>query len=84
MKYNLYAIYDAAAEIYSQPQVYVTDNVAMRAFTQAANDPESSISIASSDYTLFRIAAYDDTSGEIKPEVTPVNLGLALNFKKEK
>lgn len=76
---NLFAIYDTKAEFYGQPFMARTHGDAIRSFTQAVNAGDSQLSKTPADYTLFCLAEYDDTTGEIKPHVH-VHLGNGVQY----
>lgn len=68
MKQNAYAIKDAKTNTYGVPFFTHNDGTAERSFTQAANDPNTTIHQFPQDYALYRVGEFDDESGEIKPE----------------
>lgn len=69
MKVGIYAVYDQASGIYDGPVPQKTDNAAMRGFLDLAHNDQSVISKHPSDFSLWRIGTYDDSTGEI--EVAP-------------
>lgn len=83
MKLQLYTVYDAKSHAYTQPMFFINEAVALRAFSQAANDPASYLCQSASDYSLFHIGEWDDDDATIKTLNAPHCLGLASNFKKE-
>lgn len=77
---NVYAVYDSAAKAYMAPFYMHHDDMAIRIFTQAANNPDSAFYSFPGDYTLFSIATFDDSVGDFN--VHPhKNLGMALHFQ---
>jgi hypothetical protein len=69
MKVNIYAVYDSAAKAYGRPIFLQADGLVMRAFKDMVNDPrkETDISKHPEQFTLFKIAEYDDQHGVIVP-----------------
>jgi len=78
---NVYAIYDIKSKFYSRPYYCINDGVAVRSFSQLANDPASELCRHPTDFTLFRLGTYNDELGSFHNEEPPENLGLAASFK---
>lgn len=72
MNLSVFALYDQKAKAFLQPFFLPNEEVAKRAMTQHLQNPDTEISKFPSDYTLFQLGDYDDNTGEIKPEKTPV------------
>lgn len=68
MRLNVYSIYDTAAGAYARPFFMQSDGQAMRAFVDIAGDKEHEIGRHPEDYSLFRLATFDDTKGVFHPE----------------
>ena len=66
MNLNVYSIKDSKAGTYSNPFYSINDSTAIRSFEQAASDPTTTISQFPTDYSLYRIGTFDDSSGSIK------------------
>ena len=75
-----FSIYDVKSEAYSPPFFQNTVGLAVRMFTEAANDPETRIAKYPTDFTLMEIGTFDDSSGTIKPHDANVPLGAALEY----
>lgn len=75
-----YQIYDSKAQSYAPPFYCVTQGVALRMFTQAANDLETSIGLFPADYTLFETATWDPHTGKEEAYQADTNLGVALQY----
>jgi len=71
MNYKIFAIFDASIKAYMQPFFLRSQGEALRGFTDLANDDKSNICRHASDYTLFEIGEYDDTSAIITSHPTP-------------
>ena len=80
MQYGIYVVYDSKAEAYNTPVFYQNDQVALRAFKDAANSPESSISRYPEDYTFFLLGQYDDTTAQIDLMGTPKSIARAIEL----
>lgn len=83
MKMKIYSVYDSKAKAFITPFFMVNDDMAIRIFTECANDPNHTFGRFASDVSLFRIGEFDDATGELEPVEKYVNLGLASSFKKE-
>ena len=81
MKLKIFSIYDSKAEAYHQPFYLTTKSLAIRQFTDLANDNSSQISKHPADFTLFYIGEYDDHTASFDLEKTKIALGTALEFK---
>jgi hypothetical protein len=82
MKLNVYSIFDSAASAYTQPFFMHNDGLALRAFSDNVNaETPNNISCHPDQFTLFKIAEFDDSSGEIE-KITPKSLGNGLELKK--
>lgn len=69
MKHNMYAIFDQASGLYSQPSYEQSDETAKRSFGNIAQDAEHPIGKHPKDYTLFRVGLFDDRTGRMNDEV---------------
>lgn len=84
MKHNVYAIYDSAAKAFLPPFHLPRDEMAQRAFADCVNSPSHNFAAHSEDYTLYKIAHFDDDTGEYtNMEPANTNLGNGLRFKKQ-
>lgn len=80
MMLKVFSIYDIKAETYSPPFFLQTVGLAIRTFTDVANDRESRVHKYPEDFTLFEIGTFNDTSGTIIPREANLPLGGALEF----
>jgi hypothetical protein len=66
-----YALYDATATVFLNPLVFANDAEAIRWFTTSVNEKDvnkqSMVTLHPSDYTLYRLADYDDLLGMFQP-----------------
>lgn len=77
---NVYEIYDSKAEAFHRPFFLANHNVAIRAFSAAAQDPQSEYGRFSADFTLFHIGSWSPHTGEWTPAEHKTNLGTALEL----
>ena len=78
---KIFSIYDSKAEAYNSPFYMQTQSLAIRAFTDEANNESSQIGKHPADFTLFYIGEYDDHTASFDLEKTKIALGTALEFK---
>jgi len=83
VKLEVFSIFDSKAEAFIQPWYSQTIGTALRSFEQAVNKEGHDFHKFSGDYCLFHLGAFDQTKGVFNQLTSPVNLGLALNFKKD-
>ena len=79
---KVFCVHDSKAEIYLKPFLYNSAAEAIRGFEEVANDKKTMIGRYPSDYTLFEIGEWSDTSGEYSMHTAKINLGLALDYVK--
>jgi hypothetical protein len=77
---RIFSVYDEKADIYSQPFFCVNCAVATRSYATASNDPSTEFSRFPTDFTLYEIGEFNDTTGEITCHLKFVNLGKASSF----
>lgn len=82
MKYGVYACKDELVG-YDRPLIFDNDNVAIRNFGTALEDPDAYFSKFPADFSLWRIANYDSDTGVLTPE-SPQKICDALQFMKRK
>ncbi len=68
MKLNAYTIYDVASGVYMRPFFSQADGQAIRGFKDIATDADHEIGKHPEDYTLYRIGAFNDTTGKMTGE----------------
>lgn len=80
MKKLIFTVYDEKSEAYLQPFFLDTIGQAQRAVTDCVNDSNHQFGRHPSDYTLFQLGEYDDSTGKITSPV-PKSLGCLVEFK---
>lgn len=84
MKHIIVSIYDKKTEAYMRPFTAMTDGQAIRMFEDEALRPDSELSKHPEDYTLFRLASFNDANGEISGEASPHPLRNAHEVRPSK
>lgn len=83
MKYEMLSIYDSKARAFLTPFFTVNLQTGARSFSDVANDPGSVVARNPEDFTLYHLGSWDDNNGQYEQFAQPINLGMALNFRKE-
>jgi len=78
--YQLFSVYDSKSEVFCQPLFHRARGEAIRAFSDAVNEKGHNFNKYPADFTLFFIGTYNDSTGIISPEKTPVSIGIAQEF----
>lgn len=68
---NIYSIFDKASGIYERPFTIATDQLAKRSMVNLLTQKNSMIVDNPEDFTLFHIASFDSSSGEMVPNEQP-------------
>lgn len=71
MKYGIYSIRDGAANVFTSPTIDLTDESAMRGFSQGINNAGSMMNFSPSDFSLYRIGTFNVERGTIDPIYPP-------------
>ncbi len=69
MKQQIYAVYDTCAGIYDSPHFANSDDIVKREFQDIATAADNPISNHPEHYSLWRLAAWDNTNGKVNDEV---------------
>ena len=80
MKLVISAVFDSKAECFSVPIFTQARGVAVRGFSDAANNPDHDYGRHPADYTLFELGEYDQASGAVVMHDAKVNLGEAIQY----
>lgn len=83
MKYGIYSIRDAASGVFTAPTIDLTNESAIRSFSQAVNNASSMMNFKPSDFSLYLIGTLDVEDGFIDPEIPPTMLASADRLIKE-
>ncbi len=71
MKYGIFSIRDSAAHVFTAPTIDLTDESAIRGFSQAVNNKGSVMNFCPSDFALYRIGVLNVEAGTIEPVNPP-------------
>ena len=71
---KVFTVYDSKAEAYYQPHYNSATGAAIRNFTDAVNNSETTFSKHPEDYTLFEIGTFDDGKGTVTMHHAHVSL----------
>lgn len=82
MKKIICAVRDITANVYANPFASHNPNTALRDFAHACKDSSSALFKNPEDYQLYKIADYDDDSGEMVGH-PPLLLANATQFAQE-
>lgn len=81
MTKEFFAVYDSAAQIFTDPFMGRTVEEGIRRFRATINRPEAgALAEFPEDYTLFHIGSFNMETGTLEPLDTPHSLGLAVTF----
>lgn len=73
---NVFAVFDTKVGAFMQPFFSNNQQTAMRAFTDAAMDPSTTLSKHPEDYHLYHLGSFNDETGELS-SIRPVSLCTA-------
>jgi hypothetical protein len=73
-----FSVYDGAVKAFLPPFFCRTQGEALRSFSEAVNDAKHQFNRHASDYTLFLLGEYDDSSGVIAAVSAPQRVRSAL------
>jgi len=76
---KLYSVYDEKALCYGIPTSFPTDGIALRSFSEVAQDPDTQIHKYPSDFKLYFIGTFDEMTGQLDTCV-PVYLANGAQY----
>lgn len=77
MKLFMYSVFDSAAGFYERPFVARAEGEAIRSFKDIAGNAEHPIGAHPEHYKLFRLGTWDDNTGMVEVEASPVFVAAA-------
>ena len=82
----MYALLDHTAQVFLNPLSFINDADAIRWFGTVVNntDEKTNISNHPEQFTLYRLADYDDQLGTYEPEKQPVQLITGIQVQEER
>lgn len=69
MKHQAFAVFDSAAEMYSNPIFFRSKGEALRWFQDSASDESSPLNKHPKDFSLTYLGEYDDETGEFQESI---------------
>lgn len=81
MRQEIFAVLDSKAAAFGIPFFAPNKEMAVRNFRFAVSDPNSTISKAPEDFTLYHLGGFDDGTAAIETFAQPVVLVTALQLK---
>jgi len=83
MIHEIFSVYDSKAGAYTQPFYAVNRRVAIRMFSELANDPNHAFGMHPEDFTLFELGSFNDQDGTIDQlDVKTSALGKAMEYQR--
>lgn len=71
MRHGLYAVRDKCARAFLPPFCLPQDEMAVREFAHACSMPDHKFHVHARDFSLYKVAEYDDDSGVVTPHSEP-------------
>lgn len=84
MLYHLFSVHDSAADSFGNLITQPTRAMALRVFTEIANDPASDLYKHAPDMTLFELGTYNVQTGVVTPLPAPDSIANALLVIRQK
>lgn len=67
----VFSIFDTKAKVFSPPHIFTAKGIAIRTFSDMANDEKTSIGKHPEDFSLAQIGVFNESTGEITPSFPP-------------
>lgn len=71
---KIYTVYDQAVQAFLQPFFARSHGEAIRNFTDAINDPKTTLHAHSADYSLWYSGSFDDANAVVTAESPPAQI----------
>ena len=84
MKSMIYCLYDSKIEAYLQPFFMQSKGLAVRAFTDLANDPEHQFGTYPNEFSLFEVGEFNCLNCQFLLHNVPMPIGSANEFIRPK
>ncbi len=78
---QIYSVFDAKAQTYSNPFYSPNEQIAVRDFTRACRDPNLDLSKFPEDFSLQHLGSFNDENGQFSVNLNPVPVTTALACK---
>lgn len=80
-KLVIVAVKDQLSNVYSQPMFFATEAAAIRAFHDALQDPNNTLSKHPKDFDMHKLGLFDDATGHFESEI-PVVIAFGAQLVK--
>lgn len=80
---KVFSIYDSKAEAYLPPFMMKSKGEVIRALSSLIADPQHNFCKYPEDFTLFELGTFDDATAKYDLLLTPVSIGVLIEFKRE-
>lgn len=77
---KVYSIYDSAVQVWRSPLFARAKGEILRSFVEAVNKPDTEFAKNPSDYILFELGSFDDSTGKFSLYDAPDRVGVAIEF----
>lgn len=77
---KVFSVYDSKALVFQAPFFMAATGAAVRAFGDACNDPQLTLSKHPGDFVLYQIGEFNDETGEFKNTAPAVHLGIGSDY----
>lgn len=80
MLHFVFSVYDSVSAVYQRPFVSVHVGEALRAIQEVAQDPKHPFCKHSSEFELFELGRWDDSTATFAPHSAPQSHGRMSKF----
>lgn len=77
--FKMYSVRDSKSNAFNPPFYAINEETGLRSFAQLVLDPAQTVSKFPEDFDLYHVGDYDDESGKISPQETPVHVQKAIS-----
>lgn len=77
---DIFVVHDSKVQAFGIPFFAENISVALRSFKYAANDKNTEVGKYPSDFSLYHLGAYDDTTAKIDLLPAPYHLAIAATL----
>lgn len=81
---NVYSVFDSKVGAYMNPIFLRSNGEAIRCFEASVNSKDHIFAANPEDYTLFHLGIWDEISAQFDTMLTPISLGVAIQYVKLK
>ena len=82
MKSQVFSIFDSKTETFGLPGYFHNKGHALRMFETKCNEQGTDLAMYPEDFSFFHVGEFDDSNGLLTPLTPPVNVGLAVEFRR--